>query len=178
MHHLSPSCFLISSFVCAIVRCEISTSTIKRYASRIFSSNSSRDSPWLNTPGTSFSLPTYQSSSIQYSNVKSLNRVCFTPLFLLLSVILIFIVYYNKKIKCEWIDKNQYLDTNDKTGINVKKEVIKRCLERKLERSYDPYQERDRRILERKRKETKWKNQKLGNFFVKLAYINGQGRPI
>jgi hypothetical protein len=32
------------------LRCGISSSIIKWYASRIFSSNSARDSPWLNTP--------------------------------------------------------------------------------------------------------------------------------
>src|SRR5215475_4271726 len=38
----------------------------------MFSSSSSSVSPWLNTPGISLSLPTYQPSSTQYSSVKYL----------------------------------------------------------------------------------------------------------
>ena len=82
---------------CAILRCGISTSTIKWYAALTFSSNTSSVLPWLNTPGTSFSRPTYHLSSIQYSNVKCFNMVYFT-LFssIIFRILIIFIVYIVK----------------------------------------------------------------------------------
>lgn len=42
----------------------------------MFVSNSSKVAPRLNTPGTSLSFPTYDSSSIQYSSVKKFSEIC------------------------------------------------------------------------------------------------------
>lgn len=58
---------IASSLTCTIAETGSSSSRIRRYASRRFSSSSSSDSPWLNTPGTSFKRPTYQPSSTQNS---------------------------------------------------------------------------------------------------------------
>jgi len=66
--------FMVSSLLCVLAdsRGGFSDSCIILYASRMFCSNSYRDLPWLNTPGTSFNLPTNHSSSCQYSKVKFL----------------------------------------------------------------------------------------------------------
>jgi hypothetical protein len=51
---------------------ERSSLNIMWYASAIFAFNSSTVFPWLNTPGTSRSFPTYISPCFQYSSVNSL----------------------------------------------------------------------------------------------------------
>jgi len=51
----------------------------------------------------------------------------------------------------------------------LRQELTKMDLERKLEGTSDPYRERDRRILERKRRETKPKMVNLRKFFCKIG---------